>query len=1529
MQNKSIISKGKYSFAQAENIVSVRQYFFVRDEGGQKRLLLRFCNDRNETCTGFAFVVRFLDSRGRVIDEEEYESGTISVGSKRSFAFEEAIFVDERCCNFKVEVLHAYYGNYKYINENGAVSVGYEQVSETAETFVNLSKIKAPRRVKTRFFKLPMVYVWIALAILTLAVIALSVQLLIFKLTEHEFTLDGIEYEFVSDDKENGEVVITGHSGGHTSLLIPAEIEGHKVIGISSGAFENNKKIKRVRIEGVDVGQGAFLGCKNLSEVQIDSVSKIGEDAFNGCESLKVLTITSEKDNILDIGKRAFANCFSLKEASIDQLAVYKRGSVVFENDYNIETLKLKNFAFALSDYDASEQASTIKELFTSSEDFMMMSPKLRTLKIDYINSISSRFCADFAYLTSFEIKETSVSEIESHAFYNCISLAKVDFKSPVSKVEEKAFANTAIKKFNGTELSQIGNYAFENCRSLEHFNLSGNETLSRIGECAFRNCQSLESIVLPSSLTKISTGAFEGCGLRSFTLSSASTAVERGALSDCIFIEELNLAYIPNGYIGYMFGYSKADLSIDSTELEGIRKVKIFGEKSEIDSYAFAYCSGLQTVSLANSVTDIGDMAFYNCESLSGINLGESIETIGESAFYNCKELSEINLGNNLISIESYAFEGSGIKAIIIPPEVTVGEGILLDCFCIEEVTLPIGNEGIGQYFSSSWEQLAPPLTLKKITVNGGTAIDSYAFYGCDNVEEITLCEGITAVYRAAFDGCYQLRKLILPSTLELFEYGAVEGCYKLYEICNQSELVDLAVGSEQIPYTLSVSTSLDEMAPTVRVDDCYFAKYQNRWYLINWERDAQALSPAAEFTYNGAGGRSEDVDEWSIPRALFYKENSNITELKLPASVNEVGDMAFRECLNQISIKFDKNADISSIGDACFYNSVYVKSVVLPNSVKEIGANAFKNCYGLESVDMPTSLETIGSSAFESCQGLKSIVLHEKVRNVEQDAFVGCSSLYDIYNLSSISIVEGSDDYSSVARYGFVHTSLDAPMSSVVTVSGVGEFRNSGNKWILTYLDFSVTEFYTDSLKYRGKSFDTIRIGERAAEYRDQLKTVVFGKNVTQIQEEAFEGCYNLRYVDLSNTSIDEIENEAFSGCSRMIELKLPQRLKRIGSYAFENCSKLLSIELPSSLEAIGTEAFYGCVELFEVYNFSSSISVGKNTNNGYVGYYARRFLTSIFDIPLERIIENGMYFVRVDNVYYLHHLDNVISDGGVLEIPNVGLEMIITPDVFYECNATSIVIPSNVTQIDYSGNESALETVYYGSDYESWNEIERLNSPYSNVFYYDICVHEYGKWTYVDGKISTNECELSWVTEKEPTCESSGYKVGSCMCKNGCQYKEQITLYAVGHEIKNDACVHCNKKYVKLTSSNLDLYSSQFEITTEKFTIDKDGKATPDVLEYGDQGSLIITAKENTVIEFDITVNSNQDFFRLYYDYGYGYVYSDEISGHMSTTRTVRLSKGESYIIVFDNGTYSSSVEYEASGYLTDIKILVKSN
>ena len=70
-------------------------------------------------------------------------------------------------------------------------------------------------------------------------------------------------------------------------------------------------------------------------------------------------------------------------------------------------------------------------------------------------------------------------------------------------------------------------------------------------------------------------------------------------------------------------------------------------------------------------------------------------------------------------------------------------------------------------------------------------------------------------------------------------------------------------------------------------------------------------------------------------------------------------------------------------------------VKTVVLPETVKEIGSRFFSDCVNLERINLPNGVMKIGEEAFHSCRNLREINLPGDTCEIGPWAFSGCKKM------------------------------------------------------------------------------------------------------------------------------------------------------------------------------------------------------------------------------------------------------------------------------------------------------------------------------------------------------------------------------------------------------------------------------------------------------------------------------------------------------------------------------------------------------
>lgn len=873
---------------------------------------------------------------------------------------------------------------------------------------------------------------------------------------------------------------------------------------------------------------------------------------------------------------------------------------------------------------------------------------------------------------------------------------------------------------------------------------------------------------------------------------------------------------------------------------------------------------------------------------------------------------ITEISIPDGVKYVGGFAFKNTGITSLRLPATLEyLGYNAIVGCEAIKSVELPFTDEMSGWSVSSYLCGGNFPSSLKSFTVNGSSYgyIQSGAFAYSYYLEEIIIDADIYDVYWNAFSECRELRYLSLPRTLEYVEDGAFSSCYRLYEISNPSG-VDL-----WCEYTIAITPSFEYRAQTVEKDGCKFANMGGQWYLVNYP-------DGGEVTIEAIPGV---VDAYIVAPYLFYG-NNEINKVVFKSGAEAIGNSALAECQGLTEVNF-------------------------ADTVTSIDSDALAFCYSLKKVVMPTSLVRIGDGAFRYCNSMNGIKLYGNVKSIGENAFLGCTNLYDVYNTSTLKLTAGSKDYGYVARRAVkVHTDMNEAISVEKEVSGIGTFRCSGNDWLLISGSGENTvvlgEFTCD-----GVNVKSYRIAEYAFEYRYGLEKLTITNAVKQIQTGAFNYCAGLKYVDCSdNASLTELEDEAFANCYNLVGISMPTGLRIIGSGAFYGCTRLHSIQLPVALEVIGTNAFYGCERiisvtlhqsvkeigenaflgcnyLFEVYDLSPYVTVSAGSrDNGYVAMNAYAVYTSV-DSALERREQNGVKLIYTGSTWYLYDFED--KGQAVLEIPNLGSNLIIMPYSIVNGAFEGIVMPMNLTEIKYNAivNCHSFGSIYYMGDSSEWYEVEGAYdfSGFQDVYYKEDCVHYYSyfAWTWDENHSVTTACcpEASKIT-MEPTCYENGQVVYSCQC-NGCDYTRREAIDKLDHSFDKDGvCKNCGETKTKITGDNLKDYVESGVISIDGFSYDSSRDCLVSTnKEGGSTSAITVVAKGRMTVSFTIEASS-----LMFYDYVCVYengARCEMVSGKESASVTLQLDADDVVVITYEKD-YGGSQNNDC-GYVKNLQIV----
>lgn len=350
----------------------------------------------------------------------------------------------------------------------------------------------------------------------------------------------------IGDDAFADCETLSGNGAGE-GLLLPASVER-----LGEGMLKNCSALESLSLQGwaKELPDAFCSGCKKLRGLSLtrsllESVTRIGEEAFYGCEALPSAS-WSGMTNLTEVGDRAYAGCISLTQASFAS-ALQTVGEEAFSKTA-LEMLSFNGanppvFGERLLEEKQQEKVTVFVpagedgEIYLRYYDVLQEQYPLLADRLSAQEGEEYRTVDDILYLVDPEHPEQLhairvPTGAENATLYNASSLYCVSLEDGSFR-DCKALTSLVIPN----RVESIGDRVFENCASLKTLTIEG-ETLQSIGEGALRSCSSLKTLTLPESVRSLGDGMLADCD-------AFETLTVKGytpfALGTCLFGETVD----------------------------------------------------------------------------------------------------------------------------------------------------------------------------------------------------------------------------------------------------------------------------------------------------------------------------------------------------------------------------------------------------------------------------------------------------------------------------------------------------------------------------------------------------------------------------------------------------------------------------------------------------------------------------------------------------------------------------------------------------------------------------------------------------------------------------------------------------------------------------------------------------------------------------------------------------------------------------------------------------------------------------
>lgn len=618
-------------------------------------------------------------------------------------------------------------------------------------------------------------------------------------------------------------------------------------------------------------------------------------------------------------------------------------------------------------------------------------------------------------------------------------------------------------------------------------------------------------------------------------------------------------------------------------------------------------------------------------------------------------KEIDKLALRFYDAPIESFV-----CRATVPPAFNGYGNGVSVrdykkNCNSKMEVPLPIiyvPKESVANYKDNySWESgayvVAPIGSASSVLSDDGDKYvvdeeedEAVLLDGSDkevyNVKNEVELEGKKYTVRKLGAYCFanaeKLQKLIVPPTVSTFDNRCLRFCERLENVVLQNgTMYDGRTNS--IFATIFRENAEKPKHIIVNVPSDILEQYRGSYW---WKNDG-----FKKYNYYYAIGSNCSIDSIGTEKYLIDREAKeafllgmgSVSSVSIPSSV-EVENATY---------------PVTQIGKCCFTDNTNLTQVKIPESIDAIDYAAFSGCSKLESIDFPSTLNRLDPYALSGCSKLSRIVCRATTPPQNMDLYSAPSTLLSYISAEHQVVIPAK------ALWAYKNDELwKAEASNLAT--NTKEVVVSGSKY---EIDLLTEEASPIDSKYSGrvtipskvtldeKSYRISYVTENAFKDNLGITTLRLPKTVESLGTRALANCRNLKRVEFYETTLEKAK-----GSFRVqSEDATRDMLATLGNECFGGCSSLESLTLPSSLKYVGVKVFDGCNALKSLVCYAPIppvTSVDENGNTSFTGAPIQSCVLSVDENSL------GAYKADAEWAKWQQYSNTVTQINSIVEVP-----------------------------------------------------------------------------------------------------------------------------------------------------------------------------------------------------------------------------------------------------------------------------------